>query len=93
MANRPPIAPRSPVFLEKSSYRQRRLRDAARLLPLLGVILWLLPLSWGELDAASGEASGALIYIFGVWVVLIVLAAAFARHFQGGPDPARDEAD
>ena len=73
-------SPKAPVFLEKASYRQRRLRDAARLLPIVGLVLWMLPLTWSEVDGADGGASSALIYIFGVWVLLIVLAAVFSRH-------------
>ncbi len=40
----PKTRPRPPEFLERSSYRLRRLMDAARLLPVFGLILLLLPL-------------------------------------------------
>ncbi|MEO1639901.1 MAG: hypothetical protein AAFU41_11730 [Pseudomonadota bacterium] len=61
------------------------MRDAARLLPIVGLILWMLPLTWSEVDGADGGFSSALIYIFGVWVVLIVLAAVFSRHVGRRP--------
>lgn len=69
------------LFLERASYRQRRLGDAARCLPLLGSVLWLIPLLWQrDTDAAQSQPqAGGLVYIFGVWVVLIVLAAVLAR--------------
>lgn len=67
-----------PLFLERHSYRQRRLMDAARLLPVLGVLLWLIPLLWPQRDAAGQVAavstSSAILYIFGVWVVLALIA-------------------
>ncbi|MDA7425590.1 hypothetical protein [Thalassococcus lentus] len=62
------------VFLQKQTYRRRRLADSARVLPVLGLLLWMVPLLWG----ASGKgqsASSALIYIFAVWGGLVVCAA------------------
>ena len=55
----------------------RRLMDAARLMPILGATLWAVPLLWG--DGGQGDAgarmsnSNAMVYIFGVWVVLVGL--------------------
>lgn len=72
-----------PLFLERRSYRQRRLMDAARLLPLLGALLWLVPLLWpqggaevAEQDVEAVSTSVAILYIFGVWI-LLALAAVF----------------
>ena len=72
------------VFLEHHSYRRRRLMDAARLLPLLGALLFALPLLWPgpKTDATDGGVatvamSGAIIYIFAVWAVLIIASVAF----------------
>ncbi len=71
---------RAPLFLERRSYRRRRLGDAARLLPVFGVILILLPLMW------SPDATGAArltawegVYLFAVWGALIVVAAILSR--------------
>jgi hypothetical protein len=77
-----------PVFLERDSYRQRRVRDAARMLPVLGSVLWLLPLLWPK-GADGVRNSQALIFVFGVWVVLVVLAFVLARFLR----PDQDEAD
>lgn len=67
----------SPLFLERRSYRQRRLMDAARLMPILGATLWAVPLLWGDGGADDAGArmsnSNAMVYIFGVWVVLVGL--------------------
>jgi hypothetical protein len=66
---------RGPVFLERATYRQRRLVDAARLLPLLGVFLWAMPLLWGTGGTAT---SAAILYIFAAWLGLVIGAAALA---------------
>jgi len=85
------------LFLERRSYRRRRLVDVARLLPLLGVLLLLVPLMWPGSDraaVASGQVapvpmSTAITYIFAVWVVLIAGAALFgvAARRWGGDEP------
>lgn len=68
---------RSAIFLERRSYRQRRLMDALRLLPILGLLLWMLPLFW-PLEAPLGPvgAARAIPYIFGVWALLIACSCA-----------------
>ena len=69
---------RSPRFLERKSYRQRRLRDVVQVLPIFGGILWTIPLLWNG-DAEDGVSNAsALIYIFGIWVLLIALTAIIA---------------
>lgn len=68
-----------PLFLERGSYRQRRLLDAVRLLVFLGFALWMIPLLWpGPEDGQGVPTSAALFYVFGVWLVLIGLAAYLA---------------
>ncbi len=69
--------PSNTVFLERESYRKRRTMDAAQVLPVIGVVLVLIPLFWGRGD---GGTSAALIYYFGVWLLLIVLAAMLSRR-------------
>ena len=70
---------KSKIFLEHAGYRQRRIRDAARLLPVFGAILWAIPLLW-QSDAPDGEnSSGALVYVFVVWAILIGLSFAISR--------------
>ncbi len=75
--------PRAPLFLARAVYRQRRLRDAARLLPLVGFFLLMLPLMWSDTAGAGRTA----VYVFGVWALLIGLAAYVA------PGLAQPEAD
>jgi hypothetical protein len=75
-----------PLFLGRKGYRARRLRDAARLLPLLGLALLLLPVMWApSLRALIGDA----MYIFAVWLGLIVAAGLLGRGLtrdDGGDD-------
>jgi hypothetical protein len=76
------------IFLEQRSYRMRRMMDAVRLLPLLGLALWMVPLMWpvsgntGD-AAASMPTSAALSYIFAVWFSLVVAAGLLWRRTHG----------
>jgi hypothetical protein len=88
-----------PVFLERRSYRQRRLMDFARLLPLLGILLWLVPLLWPQSDAGGTPPEGvglsmssAILYIFGVWAVLI-FGALFVALLLGGAGDSQEDPD
>ena len=62
--------PDRPLFLERASFRRRRLGDAARVLPVLALVAILLPVWW--LPAGVSLAFGA-VWLFGTWAVLIVL--------------------
>ena len=68
-----------PVFLERRRYRRRRLGDVARLLPVLGAIGLAVPLLWTR-DTTS--TSGALLYLFGLWALLILAAWALGRTLE-----------
>ena len=81
---------RDPIFLERKSYRQRRLMDAVRLLPFLGLALWMIPLMWSvPLEAGDPTPiSAALRYIFGVWAaVLLASWALWRRTRRNGEEP------
>ena len=74
-----------PLFLARGTYRQRRLRDAARLLPVLGGLLWMIPLLWPR--GPDGQlVSVALLYIFGSWAGLIGLAGILSRMMHEDED-------
>jgi hypothetical protein len=87
------------VFLERQSYRRRRLVDVARLLPLLGVLLLLVPLLWpgpgtGVNEGLGTPMSTAITYVFAVWAVLMfgaVLLGIAARRWGG--DKRRADTD
>lgn len=79
-------------FLERGSYRQRRLRDAARLLPMFAGVLMILPLMWPRDTSDQSLTSNGMMYMFGLWLALIVIAFALSRVLkfdateQGGKD-------
>lgn len=86
-----------PVFLERRSYRQRRMMDAVRLLPLVGLLLWLVPTLW---SGTSGEGfvpvrmSQVIVYVFGVWVGLIISGGVLWRYLVDASamsDEVRDD--
>lgn len=84
-----------PVFLERRSYRRRRMMDALRLLPVLGVLLWMLPLAWptpsaGPVTPDAMAMSTAMIYVFAVWLLLIALAFTLWSFLRTRPEMGED---
>ncbi len=78
-------------FLERASYRQRRFRDAARLLPFLALVLMFLPLMWPRDTPDQSLTSAGMIYLFGLWCVLIGVSFVLSRLIQpAGDDEAGD---
>lgn len=84
----------APLFLRPASYRRRRRRDAARLLPFLGAFLFLLPILWAPQDTFRRDTAPDGIYLFLAWAGLILLAFAISRSLaspalgEDGEDPA-----
>ncbi|QDC11633.1 hypothetical protein FHY55_14585 [Oceanicola sp. D3] len=67
--------------------------DAARLLPVVGLMLVLFPLLWIGQGAGPQTRVGVL-YLFGVWVLLIVVAALVAARLSAPLPPGTgDERD
>jgi hypothetical protein len=91
MAERPDTG----IFLERRSYRRRRLIDGLKLLPFLGAWLFLLPAFWPEGETGTMQSmSGALYFIFGVWFALIAACAALVlavRRLDNRGATDRDE--
>jgi hypothetical protein len=80
----------SPIFLERGSYRRRRMLDAVKLLVVLGACLWMIPVLWPEPDIEGTEPvalSDALFYIFGVWIFLTAVSAFLATRMRGTDPP------
>lgn len=68
------------LFLERRTYRQARLQDAARLLPVLGLVLVFAPIFIrGDTQDAGLRMSGWLVYYFIIWIGLIVLTGFVSR--------------
>ncbi|WP_101068586.1 hypothetical protein [Roseovarius salinarum] len=84
-----------PVFLARRTYRRRRLTDAARMLPLLGVVLFCIPLLWRSPEAEPARTTTVMLYVFGVWAGLVALSAVISARLPGHDDPAvrKDRSD
>ena len=78
-----PARPGRPgLFLARDSYRQRRLRDVARMLPVCGAVIWLIPLMWTRTAGQTGGMAAAVVFVFAGWALLIVLAAIVSRRIR-----------
>ncbi|MEP5153413.1 hypothetical protein [Planktotalea sp.] len=76
-----PDGPPNRLFLERRGYIQRRVIDGAKLLPIIGLVLFMVPLIWprrGDSDAVITSSSS--IYIFMIWLGLIVFGAFLANR-------------
>mgnify|MGYP003677822909 CR=1 FL=1 len=85
--------PVTPLFLERGSYRRRRMMDAVRLLVVLGAGLWMIPVIWPTDDMATDHAvpmSRALLYVFGVWFALISGSFLLTAQVRRMPPQADD---
>ena len=84
-----------PIYVQRRSYRMRRLIDACRVLPFVGALLWLIPLLWGQGEGGVA-GSRAVIYMFAVWLILIVAGVILSARLPAealideGADPAED---
>ncbi len=80
---------REPLFLARQNYRRRRIADAARALPMIGVVLFMIPL----LSAGQGrnDTGGWLVYVFLAWFGLIVIAAILSRGLGRASETPEDE--
>ncbi|MCE5974822.1 hypothetical protein LZA78_15140 [Sinirhodobacter sp. WL0062] len=76
-----------PLFLARRSYRRRRMMDAVRMLPVLGMVLFLLPSLWLPGETPRPDTGRGGLYLFAVWAGLVVLAFGLAR----GLAPAMEE--
>lgn len=72
----------APVFLARKGYRARRLTDAARLLPVAGLMLFLLPILWQPAATPEGDTASGWIYLFSVWAGLIAVAFLLSRRLM-----------
>lgn len=75
------------LYLERRVYQGRRLVDAAKLLPVIGVLLFVVPaLLMGTPGGPDAGASTAmrLVYFFFIWACLIATCAVIARGLAGG---------
>lgn len=88
-------APPRPVFLERQSYRRQRLIDAARAIPVLGLVLFLLPLVWPASPQDGVPLAFRGLYLFVVWGALVLVTLLVSHRLQARmPRPdGRSEAE
>lgn len=72
---------RPPIFLQPETYRRRRLIDAARLLPVFGTFLILVPCLLLP-RGISGTTVSLMLYLFLIWTLLIVFAAMITKYIR-----------
>ncbi|NVO57217.1 hypothetical protein HW561_15600 [Rhodobacteraceae bacterium B1Z28] len=92
---RKPLGSKPSLFLERQSYRRRRMTDAARLLPFLGAALLVIPLLWPDetVESQAVPLSSAIFYIFACWGLLILVSLFFgltARRLGRRESPEAD---
>ncbi|MDA8586746.1 hypothetical protein N9L47_10860 [Rhodobacteraceae bacterium] len=78
------MAENAPDPLVSQMSRQRRLWDAAKLVPLFAGILMLVPV----LFLIGSATSAALVYVFSAWGFLIVLSAFLSRALKRSMKPS-----
>jgi hypothetical protein len=85
-----PEAPPRTVFVERRTYRRRRMADACSLLPVLGIALLAIPLLWHGPPEAPTRTTTVMLYVFGVWALLIAVSALVSRGLRSDPAPDRE---
>lgn len=84
--------PQQPVFLARQSYRNRRLSDAARTIPVFGALVFMLPLLWTGRGSEAGNTGSAGLWLFFAWFILIVATGLLSRRLKGmDRDPERSD--
>lgn len=78
------LPPDRPIFLERAAYRRRRLRDAARLLPVVTIVALFVPV-WLMPAALSG--AGGMVALFVLWFLVILASGLLHRRLGRPPSP------
>jgi len=67
-------------FLARPGYQRRRLIEVIRLVPFLGLFMFLFPILWaGNTGEDPSRTSNGWIYLFVIWFLLIAVAFILAR--------------
>lgn len=75
--------PRNDQFLTLKAYRQKRLMDGARIIPVIGAIVLVFPLVRLFVGPDEANSIGAtIVYLFVLWMVLIAAAYFVSRRLQ-----------
>ena len=85
-------ARRGALFVHRRTYRRRRITDAARL-PLLGAVLFVIPLLWKGSGGDGGRTAWVMAHVFLVWAGLSVLSGVLSRYLTAEDDDAEGEGE
>ena len=77
------------LFVQQRTYRRRRMADAARMLPILGGILFMVPLLW--LGNGGMSTATVMVYLFVVWAALSGIAGLLSRRLGPEEDQPEDK--
>ncbi|MEL7255562.1 MAG: hypothetical protein AAGL23_15405 [Pseudomonadota bacterium] len=77
------------LFVQQRTYRRRRMADAARMLPILGGILFLIPALWVGTQGIS--TASVMVYLFVVWAALAGIAGVLSRRLAPEEDDPKDK--
>ncbi len=73
--------------LAERAFRRRRRQDAALVLPVFGIIMLMTPvLQLFSRDAKIFGAPLPFVYVFGMWILLIILAKRLSRLLTKGDE-------
>lgn len=78
------------IFVQQRTYKRRRMADAARLLPIVGGILFMIPLLW--IHAGSMSTARVMIYLFVIWAGLAGVAGVLSHRLGPEEDQPEDRA-
>ena len=82
---------KGPTFLAPRSYRQRRDQDAARVLPIVGAVLFLLPVLWLAPGPEPDSTARGFFYVFAVWALLILCAVILSLRLRRSVAAAEED--
>ncbi|WP_438960712.1 hypothetical protein [Nereida sp.] len=77
------------VFLQRDTYRRRRIGDAIKLLPIAGVVLFFMPLLLGTPEQPA-QTSSLGLFIFFSWFALIGMSVLLVALFNRTPHTTRE---
>lgn len=76
--------------LARRSLKARKLRDAALILPFLGIFLFLTPIPAIFKDPSADSGIPAIfMYIYGVWLALIIVSALISARISANEKSER----
>lgn len=78
---------KSPPDLAERAFRRRRRQDAALVLPIFGVVVFITPIfTIFTRDLLIFGAPLPFLFIFGFWFLLIILARRMSRLLTKGDE-------